>query len=113
MYYKFKELPKCPKCLQPVEESNEGFYCLKCEILFNICTDCDENPLLHLKAWGHSHTDEYSENFDENYENFKYTHNTTPPKYYATTDDDEALTDISMYLWVCPSCKEEFTTIAD
>ncbi len=104
----------CPKCLCLTEEGNDGFFCLKCQILFNVCSNCHDSTLMHLKAWGLVHNDESSENFDENYENFRYTHNDKEnPKYIATEDDDEALTDHSMYLWYCPKCKVEIHTIAD
>lgn len=51
-----------------------------------------------------------SDNFDENYE---YTCSEEDPPKYFLKDEDEALSDHSMYLWYCPCCKETFTTCSD
>ncbi len=111
----YDEQAECPKCSTMTEMHNDGHYCLKCQdILFNVCEFCKDGTLLHLKAWGLTHLDADSDNFDDELENYKHRHEDNEnPKYFATEDDDEALTDHSMYLWWCPQCKKETTTIAD
>jgi len=105
---------ECPKCANMTTDSEDGFYCLNCDILFNVCSYCEDCTMLHLKAWGRMHHDEDSENFDENDQNYKHTHKDKEnPKWFATADDDEAITDMSMYLWYCPQCKKEQYTQAD
>lgn len=35
------------------------------------------------------------------------------PKYYATSNDPEAMTDHSKYKWRCPLCNKEEITMSD
>lgn len=106
-YDDYEDISERIECNEPTEHGNEGFLCLHCQILFNV--HCD-GVVMHIISWGFVHTDEDSDNFDENYE---YTCNEEEPPKYFLKDEDEALSDHSMYLWHCPCCKETFTTCSD
>lgn len=47
----YEDKVECQKCNNMTESSEEGYYCMKCKILFNICKNCNDGTLLYLKAW--------------------------------------------------------------
>jgi len=104
----YKDIAECPKCNSLTESDEDGFICLKCQ-LFNICKNCNDGTLLYLKAWGELYNDSEYVN-DPDYENFNFKNENENPKYYATSNDPEAMTDHSKYLWYCPLCNKEETT---
>ena len=109
-YDSYNDTCKCVNCGSITERSNEGFICLKCQIVFNICEDCD--VIVLIKGWGDIYYfDEDDNNGPEDKAYDDYYQNTVPDntkKYFVGPDDNWG--DSTKYLWVCPLCKKSEQT---
>ena len=109
-YNKYKDTCECINCKEIVQRGNEGFFCLKCKILFNICENCDDNIIVLIKGWGDIYYFEEDDNdgpedktYDDYYQNII---SDNIQKYFLSSDDNYTPIDYTKYLWFCPCCKK-------